>query len=98
MINNFPFELYSDEVGDNESSVQCNLWNKWNHTRCLNIGVEQYENYKKDPLPWYCPNWAMEIPFSTLSNKCLKSIFFEASSKTLAKSFSKLFVKKTKEK
>ena len=61
MINNFPFELYSDEVGDNESSVQCNLWNKWNHTRCLNIGVEQYENYKKDPLPWYCPNWAMEI-------------------------------------
>ena len=97
MINNLPFGFHSDKVGENDSSVQCDLWNKWNHTRCLNIGVEQYENYKKDPLPWYCPNWAMEIPFSTWSNKGLKSIFFGVSSKTLANSFSKPFDKKTKE-
>ena len=40
----------------------------------------------------------MEIPFSTLSNKGLKTVLFEGSSKTLPKSFSKPFHKKTTEK
>ena len=90
--------MCSDEVGDNDDSVQCDLCNKWNHTRCLNIDAEQYEKLKKDPLPWYCPNCAMEIPFSTLSKKGLKTVLFEGSSKTLPKSFSKPFHKKTTEK
>ena len=84
--------MFSDEVGDNGGSVQCDLCNKWNHTRCLNIGSEQYEKLKKDLLPWYCPNCAMEIPFSTLSNKDLKTVLFGA------KSFSKPFDKKITEK
>lgn len=63
MINNFPCELYSGKVGDNHDSVQCDLFNKWNHTGCLNIGVEKSEKPKKNPLSWYCPNCAMEIPF-----------------------------------
>ena len=37
----------------------------------------------------------MEIPFSTLSNKDLKTVLFGGSSKTLPKSFSKPFDKKT---
>ena len=98
MIKNFPCGLCSDEVGDNDDSVQCDLCNKWNHTRCLNIDAEQYEKLKKDPLPWYCPNCVMEIPFSTLSNKGLKTVLFGGSSKTLPKSFSKPFDKKTTEK
>ena len=40
----------------------------------------------------------MEIPFSTLSNKGLKTVLFGGSSKTLAKSFSEPFDKKTTEK
>ena len=40
----------------------------------------------------------MKIPFSTLSNKGLKTVLFGDSSKTLAKSFSKPFDKKTTEK
>ena len=64
----------SDEVGDNDDSVQCDRCNKWNHTRYLNIDAEQYEKLKKDPWPWYCPNCAVEIPFSTLSNKGLKTL------------------------
>ena len=57
---------------------------KWNHSRCLTIDAEQYEKFKKDPLPWYYPNCAMEIPFSTLSNKDLKTVLFvEGSFKTL---------------
>ena len=52
---------------------------------------------RKDPLFWHCPNYAMEIPFSTLSNKCLKPVLFGGASKTLPKSFSKPFDKKTTE-
>ena len=98
MINNFPSGLCSHEVGDNGDSVQCDLCNKWNHNRCLNIGTEKYEKLKKDSLPWYCPNCAMEIPFSTLTNIGLKTVFFGGSFKTLAKSCSKPFEKKTTEK
>lgn len=47
MINNFPCELYSGKVGDNHDSVQCDLFNKWNDTGCLNIGVEKSEKPKK---------------------------------------------------
>ena len=79
--------MCSGEVGDNDDSAQCDQCNKWNHTRCLNIDAEQYEKLKKDPLPWYCPNCAMEIPFSTLSNKGLKTVLFGGSSKTLPKVF-----------
>ena len=43
--------LCSDEVGDNGDSVQCDLCNKWNDSKCLNIDAEQYEKLKKDPLP-----------------------------------------------
>ena len=95
---NFPCVLCSDEVGDNDDSVQCDLFDKWNHTRRLNIDAEQYKKLKKDPLPWYCPNCAMEIHFSTLSNKDLKTVLFGDSSQTLPKSFSKLLDKKTTEK
>ena len=77
MINNFPCGLCSDEVGDNADLVQRDLCNKWNHTRCLNIHSEQSEKLKKDPLPWNCPNCAMEILFSTLSNKDLKTVLLE---------------------
>ena len=84
--------------GGNDDSVQCDLCNKWNHTRWLFIEAEQYEKLDKDPLPWYCPNCAMEILFSTLSNKGLKTVLFEASSKNSLKSFSKPFDKKTTKK
>ena len=47
MINNFSCGLYSGKVGDNQDSVQCDLFNKWNHTGCLNIGVEKYEKPEK---------------------------------------------------
>ena len=98
MTNNFPCGLCSDEVGDNDDLVQCDLCNKGNHTRYLNISAEQYEKLKKDPLPWYCPNCAMRMPFLTLSNKGLTTVPFGDPSKTLGKSFSKPFEKKITEK
>ena len=84
--------MCSDDVGDYDHSVQ------WNHTRCFNISAEQYEKLKKDPLPWFCLHCAMEIPFSTFSNKGLKTVLFGGPSKTLATSFSKPFDKKPIEK
>ena len=63
----------------------------------LILPLNNTKNSKKDPLPWYCPNYAMERPFSALPNKGLKTVHF-GSSKTIAKSFSKPFGKKTTEK
>ena len=40
----------------------------------------------------------MEIPFSSLSNKVLKTVFFAGSSKIFGKTSSKVFDKKTTEK
>ena len=96
MMKKFSCGLCSDEVGDNDNSVQCDLCNKWNHTRLMQNN--KYEKLKKDPLPWYCPNCAMEMPFSTVSNKGLKSVLFGGFSETLPKSFSRSFEKKTTEK
>ena len=77
MIIKFPCGLCSDEVGDNEGqfSVVCS---KWNHIGCLNIGAEKHIKLKKDPLAWDSPNYAIEMPFLTLSNKGLKQSFSEA--------------------
>ena len=49
MIKHFPCGLCSDEVGDSDS-VQCDLCNKWNHTRCLNIGTKQSEKKRSTAL------------------------------------------------
>ena len=47
--------------------------------------LKNTEMFKNDPLPWYCPNCAMEIRFLRLSNKGLKTVLFGGSPKTLAK-------------
>ena len=47
MINNVPCWLCSDEVEDNNNSVQWDLCNKWNHTSYVNLGAEQCETLKK---------------------------------------------------
>ena len=52
MIKHFPWELCSDKIGDNDDSVQCDLSNKWNHTRCLDIDTKQDEKLKKDLMSW----------------------------------------------
>ena len=65
---------------------------------CLNIGAEKYEKLKNDSLSWYCPNCAMEIPFSTISSKGLETMLFGGSSKILAKLLTEPFNKKTAEK
>ena len=49
----------------------------------LIFALNNLKNLKKDPLPWYCPNCAMKISFSTLFNEGLKTVLFGNSSKTL---------------
>ena len=76
LTNNFQCGLYSDEVGDNNDSVQCDLCNKWDHTGCLYVGAEKCGKRNKDRLLWYCSNCPVETPFSALSNKGLKTCLF----------------------
>ena len=76
MINKFSSGLCFDEVGGNDDSVYCDLCNKWNHTGYFNIDAEKCKKLKKDPLPWYCSNCTMVIPFLTLPSKCLKIVLF----------------------
>ena len=83
IINNFLRGLCSGEVEDNGNSVHCHLCHKWNYTGCSNTGTKKYKKLKNDPLPWYYPNHAMEIPFLTLHNKDLTIGFFGGSSKTI---------------
>ena len=82
MIINFPCRLCSDEVGDNNDSVQCDLCSRWNHIGCLNIGTSKNkENLKKIHYPGIAQT-VMEIPFSTLSYKGVKTVLFGRSSLT----------------
>ena len=57
------------EVKNEDESVQCDLYNKWNHIFCVDISCAKYEKLKLSMLPWYCSISAMEMPFSSLSNK-----------------------------
>lgn len=54
------------------------------------ISPEKYEKLKNDPR--YCLNCAVEILFSTLSNKDLKTVLFEDPPQSLIKFVSKQFV------
>ena len=39
------------EVNDNDTSVQCDLCDRWNHINCVEINKQKYGKLKKDPLP-----------------------------------------------
>ena len=56
------------EVKNEDKSVQCNLWDKWNHV-FLCWYKFCYEKLKLITMLWYCPICANEMPFSSLSNK-----------------------------
>ena len=86
MIKNFPCGLCSDEVGD--MMIQFSVTYVTSGIT-LDVLILMLNNMK---------NCAMEIPFPILFNKGLKTVLFGGSSKTLPKSFSKPFDKKTTEK
>ena len=52
-----------------DESVQCDLYDKWNHAFCVDISSAKYEKLKLSTLPWYSPICAKETPFSSLSHK-----------------------------
>ena len=53
----------------NEDELSMILCEKWNHVFCVDISSTEYEKLKFSTLRWYCPIFAKEIPFSSLSNK-----------------------------
>ena len=39
------------EVNDKSGSVQCDLWDRWNHIICVEVNKQKYEKLKKYLLP-----------------------------------------------
>ena len=60
MIKKFSCGLCSDEVGDNDNSVQCDLCNKWNHTRLM-------QNDMKNLKKIHCPGTVQTVQWKYLS-------------------------------
>ena len=64
------------EVNDNDDSVHCDLYGRWNHINCVEINKQKYEKMKKYPLPRYCPACMSEIPFSQINNKEIINLLY----------------------
>ena len=69
----YPCKVCRDEVANEDSSVQCDLYDQWTHIDCIGISIRKYEKLKSDSSPWYCPICSSELPFFQMNNKELKS-------------------------
>ena len=78
MTEHYPCRVCSLEVEDDDKSVQCDLYDRWIHTKCAEINHQKYEKMKKDPLAWYSPDCTTEFSFFTLSNKDFKDFLYSA--------------------
>ena len=67
MTNNFLCRLCSDKVGDNDDSVKCDLYKKWNHIRRLNLALNNTKNFEK----FHCPGTVETAQWKYLSQHYL---------------------------
>ena len=70
----YPCGTCQTEVSDDDSSILCDLCDKWHHSICVNETNANYEKLKVDPNPCLCLTCAKEIPFLALANKDIKSL------------------------
>ena len=73
MTQEYPCRVCKDEVANEDSSIQCDLCDQWNHIDCIGISIRKYEKLKSDSSPWYCPICLSEFPFFQMNDKELKS-------------------------
>ena len=73
MTQEYPRRVCRDEVANEDSSIQCDLCDQWNHIDCIGISIRKYEKLKSDSSPWYCPICLSEFPFFQMNDKELKS-------------------------
>ena len=82
MTQEYPYRVCRDEVANEDSSIQCDLCDRWSHIDCIGISIRKYEKLKSDSSPWYCPIYLSEFPFFQMNDKELKT--FLKKSKTSA--------------
>ena len=72
MTQEYPCRVCRDEVA-NDSLIQCDLCDQWNHIDYIGISIRKYEKLKSDSSPWYYPICLSEFPFSQMNDTELKS-------------------------
>ena len=82
MTQEYPCRVCGDGVANEDSSIQCDLCDQWNHIDCIGISIRKYEKLKSDFLSWYCPICLSECPYFQMNDKELKG--FLKTSKTSA--------------
>ena len=82
MAQEYPCRVCGDGVANEDSSIQCDLCDQWNHIDCIGISLRKYEKLKSDSLSWYCSICLSEFPYFQMNDKELKG--FLKTSKTSA--------------
>ena len=82
MTQDSPCRVWRDEIANEDSSIQCDLCDQWNHIDCIGISIGKHEKLKSDFSPFYFPIFLFEFPFFQMNDKEIKS--FLKTSKTSA--------------
>ena len=80
MTQEYPCRVCGDGVANEDSSIQCDLCDQWNHIDCIGINIRKYEKLKSDSLSWHCPICLSEFTYFQMNDKELKG--FLKTSKT----------------
>ena len=73
MTQEYPCSVCRDEVVNEDSSIQCDLCDQWNHIDCIGISIRKYEKLKSDSSPSYCPICLSEFRFFQMNDKELRT-------------------------
>ena len=73
MTQEYPCRVCRDEVANEDSSIQFDLCDQWNHIDCIGVSIRKYEKLKSDSSPWNCPICLSEFPFIQMNDTELKS-------------------------
>ena len=73
MTQEYPCRLCRDEFPNEDSSIQWDLCDQWNHIDCIGIRIRKYEKLKSISSSWYCPICLSGFPFFQMNEKELKS-------------------------
>ena len=65
----FPCSTCNKNVNKNHRAVLCDSCERWIHIKCNLLSLTDYNNLKKDPLPFICINCLKgNMPFTTLTD------------------------------
>ena len=51
MTQEYPCRVCRDEVANEDSSIQFDLCDQWNHIDCIGVSIRKYEKLRSDSSP-----------------------------------------------